>query len=78
MKTDEHTIIDALDTNDAGYNTETGLPWPSFAVGDNVSIQGYPFTIQRINASNLVMRPLPARGLGSPRNLMLAMTGRGA
>ena len=64
-------------TNDAGYVAEE-LPWPRFAIGEVVRIQGYPFSILRINASSIVLQPLPARGYGSPRTLIQRMTGRGA
>ena len=57
---------------------EIGKDWPVFALDETIDIKGYPFTILRINMSSMVIRPIPTRGLESPRKLMRAMTGRGA
>ncbi len=56
---------------------EIGKDWPTFEVGEIVDIRGYKFTITRINMGSIVVRPVRAKGLESPRNLMRKMTGRG-
>ncbi len=56
---------------------EIGKDWPTFEVGEIVDIRGYKFTITRINMGSIVVRPVHAKGLESPRNLMRKMTERG-
>lgn len=53
---------------------EIGKDWPVFAIGEEIDIKGYKFKILRINRSNLVVQPIPARGYSSPRKLIGMMT----
>jgi len=49
--------------------------WPTYQVGDSLDINGVHFVIQRFNVSNIVIRPVPQKGL-SPRRIMRLLRGR--
>ena len=50
--------------------------WPRFAVGDEFTLKGYPFTLYRINATSLVLRPVLPKGEISARRVMRRMVGK--
>lgn len=48
--------------------------WPVYQVGDRLVIGGVHFVIQRFNVSNIVIRPVPQKGM-SPRRIMRLLRG---
>lgn len=50
------------------------LEWPRFVLGEEVEVKGITFVVQRINRSNLVLRPVPASDLLTVRGLMRKLT----
>jgi hypothetical protein len=73
MREDEHMIPEANpESNMAQY-----APWPRFAMGGEITIQGYQFKVLRINMNSIVLQPMPIRGYDSPRKLVRLMTGDG-
>jgi hypothetical protein len=47
--------------------------WPRFTIGEQVELKGFPFTIARINAATIVLRPMPVENM-SPRRVFRKLT----
>ena len=41
---------------------EMPADWPNFHEGEMVLLKGHPFTVQRINAASIVLRPVTEPG----------------
>ena len=48
--------------------------FPTFAVGEEIALKGYPFIVAGLNASSLKLRPVPPEGQHSARKVMRRMT----
>jgi len=49
--------------------------YPTFEVGEEIELRGYPFVVIGLNASSLKLRPVPPEGEHSARKVMRRMRG---
>jgi hypothetical protein len=44
--------------------------YPTFEVGEEIELKGYPFVVLALNASSIKLRPVPPSGEHSARRVM--------
>ncbi len=53
---------------------DPGDALPHYEVGDVFALKGWPFYVQRVNASSLVLKPRLPEGVTSARRFLARMT----